>query len=90
MRILHRIEEQVERDVKSLVSIFLGFVILAAFLLWPLALITGDAFGKHPGVLAWVLGSLAELVWFFVICGFFYASQKAKDNQSNSSPQRRR
>jgi len=47
----------------------LGFI---ALLFWPLALTWGFPFDSGPGVLAWLLGGAAEVLWL-VVLAFVYS-----------------
>jgi len=42
----------------------IGFI---ALLFWPLALTWGFPFDSGPGVLAWLLGGAAEVLWLVVL-----------------------
>jgi len=61
--------------------------IMAVFVVvWPMAVIVGEAFGKHPGVLAWILGSTAELVWLAIVASLWVHSRRARAVRQGKPP----
>lgn len=65
------LERQLKRDASGFLALAFKCGAFLLVLFWPIALITGEAFGKHPGVLA------AECGWLPVLWALYSGYRKS-------------
>ena len=73
--------EYYRREAQPSVTAFVKFITVLVVTFWPLLIITGQAFGKHPGVAAWVIGSTAQVLWLGIVVGIWTRQKRLKGSQ---------
>lgn len=72
------LERYAKREAEWWIGGLLKILFVLLLLFWPLAVITGEAFGPHPGVLAWLLGLAANLLWLIVLIAGYRSHQASR------------